>query len=291
MVVTLLGGCLLIVAGGGTGGSSSPEEPEPSFWSLNLDFFKNLATLTGMDALGMFVSFLSANFLSMWMIFIKLTSSQSEAQNKKQAEEKRIKEEQMRQQLTAAEIEVGSLSQEAMLIMQVLALTVPFLPFSLIFEDWSVYLTLEPFDWFMLVAFGFSVYGIANYFNVLAIKLVGPTQVSAVLAWRLVATIIFGTILLGESIKNVWQLLGCVIVGISITACMLFQHWQQQKKKKAAKKKAEDALRLEQEQQELEETRDTLELVDQPSAILENEPTADGVFGSGEDDQRSFDKA
>ena len=126
----------------------------------------------------MLISFISANFLSIWMLFIKLTTAQSEAQKMKMLQD-------VEAGLTDNRPKVQPLSQEALLILQTAVMVFPLLPLSLAIEDWTVFLVLDPAGWAMLFAFGFFVFAISNYINVLAIKIMGPTATSSVLAWRL----------------------------------------------------------------------------------------------------------
>ena len=117
-----------------------------------------------------------------------------------------------------------NISGEGMLLIQLLTILVVSLPISLILgEDWGRWGQLETADWIIFGAFTFVVLLGANLGQISALRHLGAPMVSSLLAWRLVSALFFATILLGERLTSIWQLLGVIIVLLTVTWYL----WQQ----------------------------------------------------------------
>lgn len=90
-------------------------------------------------------------------------------------------------------------------------------------EDWGQYLRLGVTDWAIFFVFTFLVFLGANLWQIQAIQHIGAPFHSSMLATRLVSALIFGWLLLGERLESVWQVVGAVIVLVTITWYL----WQQ----------------------------------------------------------------
>lgn len=113
---------------------------------------------------------------------------------------------------------------ETLLVTQLFSLGASTLLLSLLFgEEWSLWLANQPVDWLM---FGLIVLGVfvgANVLQIGAIRHLGAPIVSSTLSGRLVSALVLGALVLGERLTSVWQVLGAVLVLVTITWYL----WQQ----------------------------------------------------------------
>ena len=117
-----------------------------------------------------------------------------------------------------------NISGEGMLLIQLLTILVISLPISLILgEDWGRWQQLQTADWIIFGVFALGILLGANLGQVSALRHLGAPMVSSLLAWRLVSALFFATILLGERLTSIWQLLGAIIVLLTVTWYL----WQQ----------------------------------------------------------------
>jgi drug/metabolite transporter (DMT)-like permease len=84
-------------------------------------------------------------------------------------------------------------------------------------EDWGAWASIAPFDWLIFAAFGLGVLFGSNMGQVGALQHLGAPMVSSLLAWRLVSALIFAALLLDERLTSPWQLLGALIVLVTVT--------------------------------------------------------------------------
>ena len=84
-------------------------------------------------------------------------------------------------------------------------------------EDWSILFTMSSWQWAALVFFAFVPVLAANWFQITAIANIGANAFSSALPWRLLTVLIVGWFLLGERLESVWQVLGAIIVFLTIT--------------------------------------------------------------------------
>ncbi|EFC39783.1 predicted protein [Naegleria gruberi] len=122
-----------------------------------------------------------------------------------------------------------SVTGEKLFIYQLLILVFIFAVPSAIFDDWTLWARLNSKDWGMFFGFTILVYMMANGLNILAIGLLGSTKVGSIIALRLISTIVFSSLILQESLKSIWQLLGCIIVLLSVTYFMYTESEQEMK--------------------------------------------------------------
>lgn len=117
-----------------------------------------------------------------------------------------------------------NISGEGMLFIQLLTILAVSLPISLLLEeDWDRWRQLQTVDWVVFATFGLGILLGANLGQVSALRHLGAPLVSSLLAWRLISALFFATILLGERLTSIWQLLGTLIVLLTVTWYL----WQQ----------------------------------------------------------------
>lgn len=113
---------------------------------------------------------------------------------------------------------------ETILILQLVAIMVVTAPLSLLFgEDWGRWRLLKTSDWLVYAAFSLGVLLGANVGQITALRHLGAPLVSSLMAWRLVSTLLVAALLLDERLTTLWQLLGAVIVLVTVTWYL----WQQ----------------------------------------------------------------
>jgi drug/metabolite transporter (DMT)-like permease len=119
---------------------------------------------------------------------------------------------------------VHNIRAEALLIVQLLSLTVAGFVLSLIIgEPWHQWRSLGTMDWGV---FGVMVFGVligANMGQIGSIRHLGAALVSSTMPWRLVSVLIVSAILLDERLSSPMQLAGVVIVIVTVSWYL----WQQ----------------------------------------------------------------
>jgi len=203
MFVTVFGGLLIILGG-------AVEKKEKHEWYDFLLTYKIAwrsirDEMTKSDVIGIIVTFISNCGLAVYMICLRFM---------KQAGLK--------------------MSEEGVYLYQEVILTTVFFIPALVVDDWSVWLTLSTYDWGVFVAFTICIYIAGNIFNIVSIQALGPSTTGSILALRLVSTIIFGGVLIGEWFKSIWQLVGSVIVMAAVTYFLVAQNKARNKAAAAA---------------------------------------------------------
>ncbi len=151
-------------------------------------------SLTGSDWLGIGLAAISSIFLALYMIFIRRSFR-------------------------------NHISGEAVFAVQIIALTVVMFISSLIFqESWTPWLGLRAKDWFVLAAFIGIALIFANYAQILALKHLPAPLVGSLLPFRLISALAGSALLLGERLTSIWQLLGAVIVLVSLSLYLYQQN-------------------------------------------------------------------
>lgn len=116
------------------------------------------------------------------------------------------------------------ISGEALLLIQLIGIsTVSAITSAIIGENWTIYIQMGINGWAVFLAFTFLVFLGANLGQIHAIRHIGAPFVSSMLASRLVVSIVFGALLLGEQLSSAWQIIGAAIVLVTITWYL----WQQ----------------------------------------------------------------
>ena len=154
-----------------------------AFWSF--DPRTLVSQLTWWDVLGLTLAAIATLLLSVYFVLMKHVTTKS--------------------------------SSEALFFMQIIVLPLTlFLPSILLRENYGTWLKLEfPWDW--VIAFAtLSVYFV-NLLQIMAIKILSANVVGCVLAVRLVAAVTFAWILLGEKLINLYEIIGCILVMVTIT--------------------------------------------------------------------------
>jgi len=113
---------------------------------------------------------------------------------------------------------------EALLFLQLLVIVVVCGGISVgIGEDWTRYGEIGAVDWIVFFVFTFVVFLGANLGQIQAIQHIGAPAVSTMLSTRLASALVFGAVLLNERLESVWQVLGAVIVLVTVTTYLYLQ--------------------------------------------------------------------
>jgi drug/metabolite transporter (DMT)-like permease len=117
-----------------------------------------------------------------------------------------------------------SISGESLLLIQMVGILIFSGVMTLVVrEDWGRYANLDMTGWVVLGLYVFLVFLGGNLGQIHAIRHIGASFHSTMLASRLISAFIFGWLLLGEQLESVWQVAGAAIVLVTITWFL----WQQ----------------------------------------------------------------
>jgi drug/metabolite transporter (DMT)-like permease len=143
--------------------------------------------LTPSDWIGIALASISTFFLAMYMIVVRRTV-------------------------------LDDVPGQAVLFVQVVTLlgTSALLSF-LLGEDWSRWRVIGPNDWLIFGTYSLGVLLGANTSQISALRHLGAPLVSSLLAWRLVSALLVAALLLGERLTSHWQVVGALIVLVTIT--------------------------------------------------------------------------
>lgn len=115
---------------------------------------------------------------------------------------------------------------ETMFLVQMLAIAAFSLPVSfLVGSDWTQFGRLSVGDWLIYALFSLGVLFGANMGQIGALRHLGAPMVSSLMAWRLVSALVVALLLLDERLTSVWQVLGALIVLVTISWYL----WQQRR--------------------------------------------------------------
>lgn len=149
--------------------------------------------LSGTDLLGIGLALVSAIFLACYMILVPRT----------------VKD---------------AVSADIILFIHLLMLGLTSGIISLLMgENWGRYTELGPKDWMAFFSFVLFVLLGSNLSQITALRHLGAPMVSSTMAWRLIATLILAALLLGERLSSFWQLVGAVIVIVTISLYLRHQ--------------------------------------------------------------------
>ena len=90
-------------------------------------------------------------------------------------------------------------------------------------EDLSRWGSMQPFDWLIFAMVVLGVFTGANLAQIGAIRRLGAAVVSSTMPWRLISTLFFAALLLNEHLTSIWQILGVLLVLVTVTWYL----WQQ----------------------------------------------------------------
>jgi drug/metabolite transporter (DMT)-like permease len=93
---------------------------------------------------------------------------------------------------------------------------------AILIEDTTFWKKLTLIDWLMFISMSLLVNVGANMCNILSLSLVGASTTGSILAVRFISTIIFSWVVLGEGLKSFWQLLGFIMVVVSVSISSIF---------------------------------------------------------------------
>jgi hypothetical protein len=120
---------------------------------------------------------------------------------------------------------VSNISAEAMLFVQLVALTITCGAMSLVLgEQWYQFAVIGPHDWAVFAAFVVFVLLGANLGQIVALRQLGAPLISSTMGWRLISALGLAALLLGEQLQNLWQVLGAIIVLVTITVYLQQQY-------------------------------------------------------------------
>jgi drug/metabolite transporter (DMT)-like permease len=215
-LLATIAGCVLIILGG----TNDVKKEDAKWWEFLINFkveWQSLGKgLTMYDAIGMGCAFLFVILLSSYMLMTQVLKTHNVHSASKV--------------LTQG---------ENIYMFQSAAIALTYALPSIIMEDWSPWLKMTLKDWIMFSAFIIIVQLAAQLFMVLAIQKIGANTVGSTVSLRMVSAIIFSAILLDEELSSAWQVIGAVIVLISVSLFLYYQH-KQQKQFIEAEKKAKE---------------------------------------------------
>ncbi|KAG2374754.1 hypothetical protein C9374_010498 [Naegleria lovaniensis] len=219
MILTVIGGVVIII-GSVVEKSATPQPWYAFFYTYAIDWSSFSEHITWWDLLGISMSLVSSACLVWYMLCLRYMK-QEEKSN------------------------IVTVTGENLFILQLFIMGFIFLIPSLIIDDWTLWTKLSPKDWIMFFCFTIFVFMLANHLNIFAISALGSSVVGSILALRLVSTIVFSILILQESLKTIWQLLGCILVLASVSYFMYTEYQQEKAKKKQAQEteKKETAVR------------------------------------------------
>jgi drug/metabolite transporter (DMT)-like permease len=109
-------------------------------------------------------------------------------------------------------------SGEATFAVQLIVLILTSAVLSAVFgEDWSSWQRANSFDWFLFFFFAIVVVLGANLTQINALRRLGAPLVSSMQAWRLIAALVTGGLLLGEWLTTPTQIFGIVLVLLTVS--------------------------------------------------------------------------
>jgi drug/metabolite transporter (DMT)-like permease len=117
-----------------------------------------------------------------------------------------------------------AVSGEALLFSQIATLALANTAISfLTHENWAQWRAIGLTDWLVFGVYAIGIMLGSNLGQILALRHLSASLVSSLMAWRLVSTLLFGALLLGERLTSWVQVMGAVIVLVTITWYL----WQQ----------------------------------------------------------------
>jgi drug/metabolite transporter (DMT)-like permease len=107
---------------------------------------------------------------------------------------------------------------ESMFLLQLISVSAVTLPVSLLTgEEWGRWRDLPPEGWLLFAVFSLAVVMGSNMGQIAALRHLGAPLVSSLLAWRLVSALIIAALLLDERLTTWWQIVGALVVLLTIT--------------------------------------------------------------------------
>ena len=91
-------------------------------------------------------------------------------------------------------------------------------------EDWSPWLEIAPSGILAYAVFALGVLLFGTVMQNNSLKHLGAPMYSTLQAWRLLSTILYSWLILGEGIQTLWQAAGTVLVMATITLYTLSQN-------------------------------------------------------------------
>ena len=155
--------------------------------SGNLGQAATATAVSRQDALGITLAVASTVFLAIYMILVRRTATKA-------------------------------IPAQALLIVHLVSLFTFSATTSLILgEDLARWTQLGVNDWLVFAAFSLGVLLLSNLAQLNAIGTLGAPMMSSMMAWRLVSALVVGALLLNERLTSLWQLLGALVVLVTIT--------------------------------------------------------------------------
>jgi drug/metabolite transporter (DMT)-like permease len=222
IITTFVGGFITIV---------TLQDPDKKNFRWLIDFSVILNNKFGFnDVLGLSLMSLSMIFISIYNICIKLLTNKEklndsiiEIDKSKEIEETNIQIE-SNSQLSPPKKQEQLVSNEFIFIHHIILFTIFYSILGLIFEDWSYILNGNIIMYLIMLAYGLTSYLLGNVIYFLAISFSSTTTFSLFASVSLITNIsIAGMFLPDEKISNLWTILGCVMIIISITIFTLIK--------------------------------------------------------------------
>jgi drug/metabolite transporter (DMT)-like permease len=210
LLFTVIGSILIILGGVRT----TPRDQDEPWYSIIFNFEMDMGSLgrdlTRRDFIGMMLALASTFFISVYMIMLRLCKTN-----------------------TSCKASAWLTEGENFFLYQNAATLFTFIVPSLMLEDWSHWLSLTLFDWFLFIMFSVLIMLVATLASIVSIQKLGPSTVGSTTSVRMISAIIFSGFMLGESLQSAYQVIGSLIVLVSVS---LFLYWQNKQQQQQVKK-------------------------------------------------------
>jgi drug/metabolite transporter (DMT)-like permease len=125
----------------------------------------------------------------------------------------------------AVDNEYFELTCEDLFIAERILQGVPFFILAVAFGDLSQFKNLSASTWIIFFASGISNYGVGAYLNIYSTAKLGAPTVGLLSPIRIVSALFISMILMNETISNSLELLGLIIIGVSLICYMIWKKY------------------------------------------------------------------
>lgn len=211
MVFMLLGGVLVVV-----GNSNSPAIGGGSGFSWTIDFTTIGSDLGYSDLFGIILAFISTAVFALSFVVIKVAGSKKDEPSATQDELAKMS---WRRRFVRKY--TRTYHAETLFIVQALCLIpMGFIGSVIVGEDWTPMFQTNWSGLAVIISLGL-IFVVGALCNVYMIWILGATNATTTIPLRLISTLLVAGILMGEWLHNIAQVLGGIIVFVSVTWYLL----------------------------------------------------------------------
>jgi drug/metabolite transporter (DMT)-like permease len=215
LIFIVVGGVLVILGGFN---QNKQESGYKFYWTINFSAFAQNFEL--MNLLGMLFAFLSTLCLVVSTLMVRAAAATTSVSTDV-SEESTSK---LKKFLTRY---TKKYSSEDFFLAQMISVSTLIVIPSLIFEDWSVWLQMKPIDCGMMAIRVITISILATQLGFIGIQRLGAANATSILAVRLISALALSGFVLGEWLNNIWQIVGSVVVIVTVTSFLLIQAREQ----------------------------------------------------------------